>query len=289
MKRKFTSYEIDFVVKNYTEMGKTYCSEQLDLTIPQIQGIASRNGVRMNNLIKSKEKNKTRENNIYHKIENNSFHNINIRKVLNIETKEIAYVLGLLWADGWLHKTYNTVNCQLLKNDMQELIHIFNTFGEWKQYERLIHKKIQMRLHLCNPVFSQFLKQNDYLQKSGTSPEKILEFIPDEFKNYWWRGYLDGDGCIYIGKDKNTVTFTSTYNQDWTFFYKLAEKMNIKITKRLVVRKTKDGKENRNSEISIMRKGDCKIFCDYVYKEYFLDNIGLSRKYSKYLTLLSRC
>ena len=113
-------------------------------------------------------------------------------------------------------------------------------------------------------------------------PANFLNKIPDNLKNYWFRGFLDGDGCIRLGKKYgSSIVFSGPYNQNWLFLENLCNELKIHflIDRRIV-------KLGGHSYFTIYRKNDVKILGDYLYSNY--DNIGFSRKYKKYLIVIER-
>ena len=202
-------------------------------------------------------------------------------------TKESVYILGLLWADGHIReKTKLTIiNCSEV--DIIDVEPVFLKTGDWllgKSIQKTHNGKIvknQKKISTSTWGLFEILKVNDYIVKSKSSPNKILKLIPDNLKKYWFRGYLDGDGCIKLGKKYGIeVVFTGNYEQDWEFIIDLCKQLNIKffIDKKVV-------NMGKYSHFRIYKKFDVKKICDYIYSDY--DNIGFSRKYAKYLNVIS--
>ena len=54
----------------------------------------------------------------------------------NIYNKEVAYILGLLWADGNVNNRYNNYDIKIEANidDMLEIENIIMKTGNWKKY-----------------------------------------------------------------------------------------------------------------------------------------------------------
>ena len=202
--------------------------------------------------------------------------NIKIDMFTKDFTEESCYILGLLWADGYINKKTNSVALEMLETDLVALENIFANTGEWKKYLRSrINRKPQMTLHITNKEFSDFLKEHDYDIKSGKSADKILSIIPNHLKVYWFRGYWDGDGCFY-SHAKNSLsqcTASSTLNQGWDFIAQLLESLNIDYTIRRI--------ENKHSYSQIRFCGfsKSKIFIDYLYKDR--QDLCLPRKLEK--------
>jgi hypothetical protein len=196
-----------------------------------------------------------------------------------------AYVLGFLWADGYVQKNrrkydYNIkVSIQIC--DAEEIFPVLCKTGDWKYY--CSTNKITNRTYAClrysNKYLYQFLCDNDFLIKSQVSPVKILNIIPNDLKHYWWRGYFDGDG--YLSANPKTgahcVDIASNYNQDWKFCEELCGKLNIEFHS-----KTHKDNTHANSHFYLVGKKNVYKFLHFIYKDRDLDNIGLSRKFDKF-------
>lgn len=185
-----------------------------------------------------------------------------------------SYILGLLWADG--SSCGNMIGLESAKEDIYFLKEYFLSTGKWNvRYRERKDWKPQMTYHISNKQFSDYLKENDYDKKSFTSPDKILEKIPDNLKKFWFRGYWDGDGCFYYNVKNNVVqcSATSTYNQDWTFLENIYNNLNIKFSIRRV--------ENKNSysQIRITNKKDSLKLISFLYDSK--NEIGFERKKNK--------
>ncbi len=143
------------------------------------------------------------------------------------------------------------------------------------------------KLMTNNKRIYNFLKKHDYHLKSYMSPDKILSKIPKELKYYFYRGLIDGDGCFYINIKNKLYQFsiTSSYEQDWGFMINLCNELDIKYNIKLIDRINKrTGKENKSSQFRITNKKGIKKIGEYIYQDY--DNIGLKRKYDKYLNII---
>ena len=268
---KWTKNEIDFLNKNYEKYGSEYCAEKLNTTRKRITGKTTQLGLKTKvKIYREHKKSKT----------------INFKLFDDKFTKESVYILGLLWADGTQNKNqkYMSINC--CETDINEVIPIFNCTGEWIISEPIIkifngkRVKTQKKISTSSWGLYEILENYGYKTKSNMSPDYMLSKIPNNLKKYWFRGYLDGDGCIRLGKKYGvSVVFAGSYEQNWLFMENLCNEINInfRIDKCLV-------KIGGYSHFSIDRKNDVKILCDYLYNEY--DHIGFSRKYQKYLDVL---
>jgi len=214
-----------------------------------------------------------------------------------IDCKEKAYVLGLLWGDGCLttvrSKTYSRyISFSMILEDFVEIESFFQSFetnAKWKKYIRnrvseTRNYKHSVTYNLNDRFLAKYLISLGFDKKSNINIEKILSIIPDELKNYWWRGYLDADGCltVILGKGCHRLAFASTYEQDWSGHIKFLEenfKANPKIYRSI---------NYLNHKHSTLRLGKYKeliSFLNYIYKDYENDKMGLYRKYNKYIEI----
>lgn len=274
MYKKIKDDELKFVQENAPMYGIKYCSEKLNRPFATI--------VYMLKKMKIKPKKAGFE------------YKINLDDFLNITKKEVAYFLGFLWADGSLQSSQSIISLEVVKTDGENLEHILSSLGNFKITTRQRFKNgqkfgnEQMRFRMINKELSSFLLSMDFEEKSFVSPFKILNKIPENLRHYFWRGFLDGDGCIFISnkikKWGAILNFWGTINQDWSNLMELCEKMNVFYKIKKYERKKANGKIHSSSTFYINRKADLMIFLDYIYKG---DKIGLERKRNKYMELIN--
>ena len=117
-------------------------------------------------------------------------------------TPEMAYVLGLLWADGYVlmrGKNHGQITMGNIKEDSLYFRVFFEKVGKWTIREIKGNKrKDQMTFCCYDTNFIKWLYEHDYKAKSTISADKILNTIPKSLHQYWFLGLFDGDGCIYI-------------------------------------------------------------------------------------------
>lgn len=193
--------------------------------------------------------------------------------------KQTAYVLGLMWADGYIYPKQNRVSITCIKSDLDDVSSIISNTAKWRTYIRKAKgvRKEQLTFMIHDKNFCELLTSYKYVSKKYDSACKILNIIPIELQKYWWRGFLDGDGCIYTGKNYQ-VFFTSALNQDWNFINILPLKLSWKTVKK----QTNKGNYSRRL---LNNKNDCLLLLNYIYDNYENDKIGFTRKYLKYLEM----
>lgn len=120
-------------------------------------------------------------------------------------------------------------------------------------------------------------------KKSVVSPSKILSRIPDKLKSYFFLGFSDRDGCFYKKKNcnKNAYLISGSYEQDWSDFANLMKKMDCKYGIKKHISKI----GHKSSNLSFANKKSILSFGQYVYKTIEYDNVGLKRKYQKFIEI----
>jgi hypothetical protein len=201
---------------------------------------------------------------------------------LNPSTPEVAYVLGFLWGDGHVNNEKKSISFSIVRSDLTDIKETFFKLGKWQSHE---NKKRDDRqrvgtLSTCNGVISNFLTENDYEEKSLKSPDKILALIPENLQKYFFRGWFDSDGGISLSKIDNNpnVSISGSYNQDWNALTDLGRKIGVEF---IVTRRTRP--TGNLSEINVNKLHHQQRFLDYIYEGREVDEIGLYRKFAKYL------
>lgn len=216
---------------------------------------------------------------------------------LNIQTPEVAYILGLLWADGYVlcreksenDKQRSIILIKLVVNDANYIKDTFLNTGNWRirtreSSQKGCNRKPQTTIETSNKILAKFLYENDYASKSSASADKILSKIPDNLKHYWFRGLSDGDGCFYLNPDgiHTKYSICSSYEQDWTY---LSSLFDLKKWRYKVIRRVQNEKSS-SSIFQLTCRKDIINFGNYIYQNYPTDTIGFARKYDKFLQII---
>jgi hypothetical protein len=272
-KETWSNDDIIFLKKYYKTNGVSYCAKKLCTNKRRIIYKANSLGLRTDIFIKSESKNKKY---------------VNFNLFTKNLTKESVYILGLLWADGHVRAENKTTSISCIQTDIECVIPTFLTTGDWlvskslKKYFKGNEVKTQKKISTTTWGLFNVLKEYNFLNKSSGSPDKMINNIPSNLKKYWFRGFLDGDGCIRLGKKYGTsIVFSGPYKQNWTFITNLCNflKIHYRIDRVTV-------KLGSYSHFNVYRKNDVKILGDYLYSDY--DGIGFVRKYKKYLDVCAR-
>lgn len=219
-----------------------------------------------------------------------------------IDSKEKAYWLGFLYADGFTIFDDKRYLYKLgIKLSSKDYTHVekFKSFLNTNQPIRTIYVKkdvyIGDRKINTSQGFSEFVLSNKKIVhdiiKLGCFPKKslILEFpessiVPDNFINHFIRGYFDGDGCLSLKKNNKNISIrgdlviVSTYNFLYHLKNLITEKFNFYTSD------IKTLKTDKIHRISLSGNVKLEIFLDWLYTDSNSDII-LDRKYQKYLEL----
>ena len=197
----------------------------------------------------------------------------------NIDCEEKAYILGLLYADGYINK--NGFGITLVETDVDILEKLSIIF-----YDKLVlnykPERILKSKYISKPQYVLNIASNKMkndLIKLGCVPSKTFKIqlpkLGDEnMYRHFIRGYFDGDGGICIPtKHPENITITITSNiQFCNQLSKLVvKKLNVNMKTYIRFR---DVGGNR-----LTGKNQIKTFLDWIYKDA---SIYLERKYLKY-------
>lgn len=274
-KNTWTESELQILNDNFPSKGLEYCLKQINYSENKIRAMAFKLNLKINRNAKKHYLGKP-----------NNKCNVNPDLFYNITKKEVVYFLGLLWADGFLNKTLRSYNfgIKMCKDDLLILKNAIEKTGKWHFYELKGEKetwKDIMTAVTNNKRIYDFLVENDYNKKSFLSPDKILNKIPTHLQYYFFRGIIDGDGCFYYKKQKNTsmkqLTIASTIHQDWSYIENLYKSLGVKYS---IYRRGTE--KSSYSVIRVTNKDGIEKIGNYIYSNYPNDNIGLSRKYEKF-------
>lgn len=202
-----------------------------------------------------------------------------------ITSPEQSYTLGFLWGDGHLGKIDPSLGryyakIEIVKKDYDNVGSFFQCFGKWSEKTRLKYGCQDLtRATLFDGVFGAFLKTNDYDKKSLVSPSKILSVIPINLHEYFWRGFIDADGCFGWNRS-GYFSITGNYRQKWHDFEKLLRHLKIKYTL-----ERKSSYSGSISRISIYNKNGINALGRFIYNHN--NEISLKRKQDKFLSIIS--
>lgn len=130
-----------------------------------------------------------------------------------ITSKEQAYWLGFLAADGYVANDVITIQLQLRDRD-----HL-RKFSDAIQGNLTVREiqginNFNYEYHHCRISFKSTHMFNQ-LKEKGIIPKKSLkllypQWLKVDLQPYWILGYMDGDGSICKNRDKVRISFTGT-------------------------------------------------------------------------------
>jgi hypothetical protein len=209
----------------------------------------------------------------------------------NVEFKNLSdeeiYVLGFLWADGYLTCKNRAFGIEIRTDDYEDICSIVKLTGNWGTFIRQpskkngVTRKSRTIVTISNVDICNKLKSLDFDKKSYINPNKILDIIPEHKRYLFFRGYFDGDGCFYTTKKVKQFAISSTYDQNWEHMMNLFN--NIEIDSYKIVQKTSK-LNHKHSIIRISSFKNVKKLSNYIYQNRL--DIGLKRKYDKVKDLI---
>lgn len=290
--KRWEDFEVNFLKENYPLKGANFCSEKLKISLGRVKRKIQYLKLTLNTDIKKeffmkgrKKMLKTKLKNRDEFIKNTDWNNF---LILNDET---IYLLGYIWADGHISKRKNKKNWNFMhlifeihtKDAKNIEKNVINKFGYDKKFGKYIKQDNMTNFHIFDWKIGYFLMLHDYHNKSYSQPIKILNLIPKNKHYLFYRGYTDGDGCIYWNKHHFSWSVSSRGDQNWNFLKKKFKEMSLNF--RIDIDRRELG--TTSSFVSRTKK-DALNFCKYIYKNREKDEIGLHRKYKKYLLMLNQ-
>lgn len=113
-------------------------------------------------------------------------------------SNEMAYVLGLWWADGCIYQK-KMFDITLHKKDK----YILKRIAELLQYKGSLYDYVDRQASRIN--FSCVTIYNDIIKLGGTECKSLtaeMPIVPQQYLSHFVRGYFDGDGSIWNIKGK---------------------------------------------------------------------------------------
>jgi hypothetical protein len=287
----YTNSDDDFIKENYSNLGAKKCSKILTHSCVSIMRRASKLGIKVskefirNNLINAQKNRRKYKNPEDYQVNPNQF-----TDPLNISA-ESSYIMGLIWADGSIYKKTSKISLSCKSEDVDIFQTTLLKTGNWCRHNRGIRLRSKCsisELSTTNKILFDFLSENGYSPHTKISANKILNIIPKELHQYWFRGLIDGDGCFYIDKKTKHKQFVlaGPYEQEWDFIISLFNEIGIN-KYQVIKRINKFGHKQCNVYISnfdgIIKLGN------FIYKSFNEDHIGLNRKFDKFIAIKNMC
>lgn len=192
-----------------------------------------------------------------------------------INTRDKAYILGLICADGSIHSKYYQIKLKLADLELVEAVKDrlkcdMPIYVVKKEAER--HKQCYA-LVICNyKVYTDI--QNAGIIKNKSYFNVFPSITPDLQRDFI-RGFFDGNGCISFNNGYAEIKIISTIV--------LLEKMKDILNDNGIVSYVDRDKRTdlRIGQLRIRKKSDCINFSKFIYTD-IAGQIFLTRKYDKF-------
>ena len=122
-----------------------------------------------------------------------------------IDTEEKAYWLGFLSADGYVRG--NQVAIHLAEIDRAHIEKFRSAIGAENpiMFKENGGVNKSVAINICSDEMAFALKSHGVVE-GKTYTLKPATTVPEHLLRHYWRGCVDGDGCIYIGVDNRRGT-----------------------------------------------------------------------------------
>lgn len=204
-------------------------------------------------------------------------------------SREMAYVLGFLYADGDITDSVKSSRTQYIKFSSKDK-DVIEKIKFILEAEHPIHcRPPRITLHRDGKFYKSselfYLRIGSRrmfsdLRKIGLTPNKskVLRFpntIPDKYLNGFIRGYFDGDGSIVFNRKRwIRVVFTSG-GKDFL------EQLSDKLSRCLGIRKRPICLSHYSYQLYYFTQEGLKVL-NFIYRNAERDNLYLDRKYKFY-------
>ena len=210
----------------------------------------------------------------------------------NIDTEKKAYLLGLLFADGFVgDEKHNNIVVDLHKNDLQLLEEIKNEIGftgkirETKSSGGFSKEgETSLRLNFSSKIMAKHLRDYGIVTKRSETMTSLPN-ISSQLMRHFIRGYFDGDGTISMFRRESYRTFsgnTKLYKHTNYFFSIIGTQEFLECIAKEMNLKSYTFAKSRNQNmvyLNVRSKVEIPKIYDYLYKD---STIKLQRKYDKF-------
>jgi len=165
----WTIKEKNWLRKNYPHKGAKYCSQKLNRPLTSIQRMCSRLKLKVTDARKSEVQSTSATQGWNDK----RYSTLNVdHHFFEKQSYESLYLLGFLWADGYLYRKQNRISLEIVERDMVEIENLFCGSGKWHSWTRKRKKRKPQKGFCCNnKKLFQFLEGKNYDKKSVCSPD----------------------------------------------------------------------------------------------------------------------
>ena len=206
---KWTLEEDQFLIKNYQNKSNKYLCSVMNKPINSI-------------VYRAKKLN----------LKSRISKRINIEQFTTKITETTAYILGLLWADGYISQN-NKVCLETKRTDMLYFYQLLKTTGFWYLFTRERRgRKPQATAGICDIKFTKALQEKLGIESNRFDFSKIWNLLTEDLKPLFILGLFDGDGCCYTqlikGKTLYQFSISGRSNQNWLPIINYLNNKNIR-------------------------------------------------------------
>lgn len=198
----------------------------------------------------------------------------------NIDTEEKAWVLGFIYADGYIDSSKTKLKFTLAEKDKDVLEKIKSILRSNSPIRRKEGRQIKgtdyfgsstVTLMISNAQVCQDLEKHGAFYKKSLKLQFPL-FLKDELIKHFIRGYFDGDGSITFGRhDFPKISIAS--NKEFL------EGIHDILLKENITSNIYASNRSKVNSLEINAKSSVEKFLNYIYKD---SNIFMERKYQRY-------
>jgi hypothetical protein len=188
----------------------------------------------------------------------------------NIDTHQKAYILGFLFADGYISKKVDKLNTLGIALQLQDQYIVEEIKKELNSNRKINIYKNSAKLQITNDKIVADLVNLGICEDKSHQDLKLPD-IPAEFMNSFILGYFDGDGCATLKSDGYlTVSICC-------FSHSFLEEMQQFLKSNGIESRVK--KERTNLSVLYISKNEGRVkFYDFIYKDC---PVFLKRKHDK--------
>lgn len=275
--KRYSEEDKKFLIDNH-HLGIPYCAKILNRSEGSLHGLRHKLKLTLTHEQRSAVMTKAQE-------RPDDWYGVNPAVFRDIRMPEVAYFLGYMWADGCVivekgEKYIIQLAC--LNRDYIKIAKDLAKIGEWKVYYHRLesNNKLVAQVRDHNKPLALWFVEQDYDNKSFVPPTKILAYLPEHLKHYFWRGFMDGDGCWKMSKRSRNFSFFAPYDYPWEEHSAQLDRLGIRWSL-----KKQEKTPDRFGRVSFLICSDLdgmNRWGEYLYQGYETDKIGLPRKYLKW-------
>jgi hypothetical protein len=163
-------------------------------------------------------------------------YSLNERYFEAIDTREKAYLLGFLFADGSVHGNY--VSVAIHRKDVEILEFLMKELGSNQPIA--IYNENYVRVGIHSRKLVEDLGILGLVQNKTYKTNCLIYLKSKKYFNSFLLGFFDGDGSIYTSKNK-TNDYTINFSSNCSILKELSEALKeIDVTTSAIRRRNKD-------------------------------------------------